>query len=112
MCSGSGEITALAADGYLRYRARYGFFDESIDGGLRIDKYSIVGWAACDGEVFPLRMGDDGRGVLVGSPDDPDRDALLVVGQPGDEWEDLPGMDSRIRGIIREGIGEEVEARG
>jgi hypothetical protein len=99
-----GEITALAADGYLRYRARYGFFDEGVDGGLRIDKYSIVGWAAVGLEVWPLRMDGSGRGVLVGSDGDPDREALLVVGMPGEDWEDLPGMDSRIRGIIRAGV--------
>jgi hypothetical protein len=90
------------------WRARYAFWDPDEPTGVRIEKHNVIAWAACDGGVFGVRMGDDGRGVLVGSDGDPDRDALLVVGVPGDDWEDR--MDSRIRAIIRAGVeGEEGE---
>jgi hypothetical protein len=93
------------------WRARYAFWDPDEPTGVRIEKYNVIAWAASGTDVWPVRVdSSSGRGVLVGSDVDPDRDALLVVGMPGEDWEHLPGMDSRIRGIIRAGVeGEEGE---
>ena len=72
-----------------------------------------MGWAACGSDIWPVRVEVvSGRGVMVGSDGDRYRDALLAVTEPG-TWETLPNMDARVRGIIREGIGEEgKEASG
>jgi hypothetical protein len=101
----SGEITAFVVDPDLRWRARYAFYDESADGGVRFDRYDVVGWAACDREVWPVRIEPDtGRGVLVGSSGDPHRAALLIVGTHAAGWKQAPGVDERIRAIIRAGV--------
>lgn len=69
---------------------------------VNYDKHCVIGWAAVGMDVWPVRVeATSGRGVLVGSPWDPDRDRLLAIGQPNDGWEQLPGVDEKIRALIR-----------
>lgn len=98
-------VTALAVDPHRGWRARYGYFDDEEDSGLRVDRYDVVGWACLGRDIWPVRVeAASGRGILVGSALDPDRDALLAVLTPGEDWQTLPGMDERVRAIIQEGI--------
>lgn len=96
------DITGLAiAD--RAWRATYGHVDDDEPGGFRVDRYAVIGWAARGPDVWPVRVeAVTGRGVLVGSALDPDRDALLAVLTAGESWEDVvPDADERVRAIIR-----------
>lgn len=93
-------IRGLVAAEYT-WRASYAWRDDDEPGGLRVEKHKIVGWAAQGEEIWPVRIeASSARGVLVGSDSDPDREALLYCGMPGDDWEAMPWAESRVREIL------------
>jgi hypothetical protein len=99
------QVRGLVVDPVRSWRAWYGWFDDDEDSGVRVEMWPVLGWACLGPDIWPMRVErDTGRGVLVGSVLDPDREALLGVLLPGEDWQALPGMDERIRDLVREGV--------
>lgn len=96
------KITAVDMNPALPYRCHYIARSED-DGKLKPMRWSVVGMAATDTGIYPLRVEDrTGRGVLIGHDSDPLVDGflgVLVAGEPvsalGDE------VDERARALIR-----------
>lgn len=59
-------------------RAHYLYLDK--DGRHDFVEYDVEGWAAMDGEIWPVRLHQRwGRGILAGSDLDPDKENFLGV---------------------------------
>lgn len=99
----------VAAD--RSWRAWYAWWDPDESSGVRVEKHTVIGWAAVGDQIWPVRVeAQTARGVLAGSSGDSWRDALLGVLVPGDDWADIADVDSRIRGIIRAGVETQERA--
>jgi len=122
----AGGITAVAMERGSPYRAMYciqapvlGAGADEVSGtradevGWKVATWRVVGWAAKDHIVWPLRVEDrTGRGVLVGSPTDPLRDGLLGVFVAGIRDEELgDAIDAKIADLTRGAMktGEEPD---
>ena len=104
-------ITALAPDSARSWRAVYGWPDDDADGGFRVEKFAVLGWAARGDAVLPVRVeARSGRGVLVGSDLDPWVDWLLAVLTAGQDWQQIDGVDSRVRAMIVAHVESKTDA--
>lgn len=92
------------------WRSWCGWVPDDDEPGLRVRKDWVIGWACVGSESFPVRVAPQtGRSIVVGPALDPDRDALLAVLTAGESWQELPGMDERIRAKILQGVTGHVQ---
>ncbi len=68
-------------------------------------KDEVIGWAAMGEHVYGVRVETlTGKGVLVGSELDPDREHLMAVLTAGRDLADVPGADERVRAKVLAGL--------
>jgi hypothetical protein len=92
-------ITAVSIDRACPWRAHYVWTQNA---NVQHRRAEVVGWAATGHDLWPIRVEPTtGRGVLVGSELDEDRELLVGVLLASESWEDMPGIDEHVRAMIR-----------